>query len=237
MRPVIVDSTQCHLWTDTLHSRQLAREARNKWDRGTYVRACVSTVWAALETSCQEALESSDIGYRFKENLDTALEEQRLGPIDWSSGLWQRVRLLQERRKSYVHRFLALQDMFPDAVIADEAVIVVRGAIVDIYTRALKSVPGWIHIDSSRGWDLAPTSSAGTISQANLGSSFNDSNTTRVYIVIDGKEQLTSVFPAGHDVSETVAELVRNVKVPIQGVRVYDSGQQVQDLVVAMRGG
>ena len=236
MRPVVVDSTQCHLWTDALHSRQLAREARNKWDRGTYVRSCVSMTWTALETSCQDALTSSDIGYRFKENLDQALGARSFALIDWSSGLWQQVRLLQETRKSYVHRFLALNDMFPTAATADDAIVVVRRAIADIYTRAGKSPPDWIHIDSSRGWDLEPTTGMPTLSQAHLGSSFDDPNTTRVYLVINGEEKLTSVFPPGHDASETVAALLKSVKVPIQGIRVYDCGKQVEDFVVAMRG-
>ena len=37
LRGLTVDSSQCHLWTDALHIRQLAREAPDKWDRGTYV--------------------------------------------------------------------------------------------------------------------------------------------------------------------------------------------------------
>lgn len=204
MRPVVVSSSQCHLWTDALHSRQLSREARNKWDRGTYVRACVSTAWIALETSCQDALLTDDIGYRFKENLESALSAKNLPAIDWSAGLWQKVRLLQERRKSYVHRFLALNDMFPDAGVANEAISTVRAAIVDIYNRTGQAEPGWVHIDQSRGWDTTPTISTPTISQAHFGSSFNDPNTTRVYIVIDGEEKLTSVFPRGHDATETV---------------------------------
>ena len=236
MRPVLVDCSQCHLWTDALHTRELAREARNKWDRGTYVRNCVATAWISLETSCQDALASNAIGYSFKANLDRALADLSLPPIDWSTGLWQNVRALQETRKSYVHRFLALSDMFPPANIAEDAITTVRGAVKDVYARAQKPDPDWVHIDASRGWDAASQLGRPTISQAHFGTSFEDPNTTRVYLVIAGEEKLTSVFPPGHDARQTVEELLSSVKVPIEGIRVYDNGVQVLDFTVAMRG-
>lgn len=236
MRPVLVDSSQCHLWTDALHNRELAREARNKWDRGTYVRNCVATAWISLETSCQEALSSNAIGYSFKTNLDKALTELSLPAIDWSCGLWQKVRALQEVRKSYVHRFLALSDMFPPAKTAEDAISTVREAVKDIYAKAHKPEPDWIHIDASRGWDAASQFGRPTISQAHFGTSFDDPNTTRVYLVIAGEEKLTSVFPPGHDARQTVEELVKSANVPIEGIRVYDNGVQILDFTVAMRG-
>lgn len=236
MHPVLVDSSQCHLWTDALHTRELAREARNKWDRGTYVRNCVATAWIALETSCQDALSSNAIGYSFKTNLDKAVSDLALPPINWSSGLWQRVRALQETRKSYVHRFLALSDMFPPAQVAEDAITTVRSAVVDIYGRAQKPDPDWVHIDASRGWDTVSQFGIPTISQAHFGTSFDDPNTTRVYLVIAGEEKLTSIFPPGHDARQTVEDLLRTVKVPIEGIRVYDNGVQVLDFTVAMRG-
>lgn len=236
MRPVLVDSSQCHLWTDALHMRELARAARNKWDRGTYVRNCVATSWIALETSCQDALSSNAIGYSFKANMDKAIADLSLPPIDWSFGLWQQVRALQETRKGYVHRFLALRDMFPPAMVAENAITTVRSAVIDIYGRTQKSEPDWVHIDTSRGWDAASQFGSASISQAHLGASFDDPNTTRVYLVIGGEEILTSVFPPGHDARQTVEELIKSVNVPIEGIRVYDNGVPVLDFTVAMRG-
>lgn len=236
MHPVLVDSTQCHLWTDALHTRELAREARNKWDRGTYVRNCVATAWIALETSCQDALSSNAIGHRFKANLDKALADLSLPPIDWSSGLWQQARDLQKVRNGYVHKFLALDDMFPPAKIAENAITIVRRAVVDIYSRAQKSNPDWVHIDASRGWDAVSRFGRPTISQAHFGASFDDTNTTRVYLVIAGEENLTDIFPPGYDARQNVEELLKSVNVPIDGIRVYDNGVQILDFTVAMRG-
>lgn len=133
MFPVLIDSTQCHLWTDALHVRQLSREATNRWDRGTYVRLCVVLAWTALEIACQDALGTPDIGYRFKGNLDRAIDCKGFASLDWSQGIWQEVLRIQELRKSYVHRFALLDDMFPEADIADEAVGIVRQAIGSIY--------------------------------------------------------------------------------------------------------
>lgn len=236
MHPVLVDSSQCHLWTDALHMRQLAREAHNKWDRGTYVRSCVTTAWIALETSCQDALLNARIGYRFKDDVDQAMSNLSLSQLDWSTGLWQQVRALQKTRKGYVHRFLSLEDMFPSATVADEAIATVRNAIVDIYAQAGKSEPDWVHIDTVRGWGAPSNFGTPTVSQAHFGSSFDDPKTTRVYIVIRGEERLTSVFPSGHDARSTIEELLKSVKVPIEGVRVYDNGVQILDFSVAMRG-
>ena len=236
MKPVIVDSTQCHLWTDALHARELAREARNKWDRGTYVRFCVTTLWIALETSCQDALEEKNIGYSFKANLDHALLNQGFEPLEWGKGTWQKVAQVQNIRKDYVHRFLSLKEMFPDSRVADNAIDIVREAIKDIYIRVGKIYPEWVEIYEVRGWDKQPQVSTPTLSQAHLGSSFEDPNTKRIYLVINGEEKLTSVYPSGHDTSKIVAELLKNVNVPIESIRVYDCGQLVEDYKVMMRG-
>lgn len=66
----VVESPHYHLWTDALHARSLARQAHNKWDRGTYVRWCVNTSWTALEVACQDSTEDPNISYSFRKNLD-----------------------------------------------------------------------------------------------------------------------------------------------------------------------
>ncbi len=236
MAPIIVDSTQCHLWTDALHARSLAREARNKWDRGTYVRFCVTTVWIALETSCQEALEESNIGYSFRVNLDKALANKSLPAIDWGRGIWQKVTQIQNIRKDYVHRFLALSDMFPSSNVADDAIAVVRNAIKDIYARAGKIHPDWVDICEAKGWDTQSQMGMPTLAQAHFGASFDDPNTKRIFIVINGEEKLTSVFPSGHDTSKEVSELLMSVNVPIEAILIYDCGELVEEKRVMMRG-
>jgi len=236
IKPVIVDSTQCHLWTDALHARQLAREARNKWDRGTYIRFCIVYAWITLETSCQEALENRKIGYSFKDDIDKALRESGISSINWGSGVWQRVIGIQNIRKNFVHRFHQLNEMFPEVVVADDAIITIQEAVKDIFSIAGKDSPTWIDIMNVRGWDKESNFGIATISQAHHGSSFEDPNTRRVYMVVGGEKKLTSVFPSGYDTSDTVNQLIGSVSIPIQAIRVYDCGELVEDYIVMMRG-
>lgn len=234
--PTIVDSTQCHLWTDVLHARQLAREALNKWDRGTYVRMCVTTSWSAIEVACQEALSCVDIGYRFKENLDCAIASASLPPIDWSTGIWQRVRVLQDLRKSYIHRFGSLSDMFPLASVAENAVETARRAIEEVFAHVSRPAPAWIGLDEARGWQARSSFGHAVLTTGHAGVRMDDPLTVKVFIVIDGEERLTTVLPAGYEHSQELNELLQNVQVPISGIRVYENGELKQDLVVNMRG-
>lgn len=234
--PTIVDSTKCHLWTDALHARQLAREAPNKWDRGTYVRMCVTTCWTAIEVACQEALSCVDIGYRFKENLDRAIASASLSPIDWSTGIWQRVRILQELRKSYIHKFANLSDMFPSASVAEDAIETARKAIEEIFVYVGQPAPAWTGLDEARGWQAQSSFGHFFLTVCHPGVQMDDPLTVKVFIVIEGEEKLTSVLPAGYDPSQEVNQLLQNVRIPINGIRVYENGALKQDLVVNMRG-
>lgn len=89
--PKIVNDAHYHVWTDALHGRALSHQANNKWDRGTYIRWTITSAWTALETACEEALSVSGIGRRFKDNLNTAVSERGLPPLEWGEGIWQRV--------------------------------------------------------------------------------------------------------------------------------------------------
>jgi hypothetical protein len=85
--PKNVESSHYHIWTDALHARELARQAVNRWDRGTYVRWTITTGWTALEMACEQALETNGIGRRFKENLNAAISEKSLPPLNWGTGV------------------------------------------------------------------------------------------------------------------------------------------------------
>jgi len=233
---LIVDNAQCHLWTDALHLRQLARDARNKWDRGTYVRTCVMTAWTSLEIACQDALAETNIGYSFKKNLDEAIQKAGLPPLDWSHGAWQKARVLQELRKAYVHRYLALDNYFPEARTADEAIETIRAAVQAIYTHANAFPPDWINYDRSHGWQTSTSFSGAFAAVACDGASFDDPNTVRIFIVIDGDEHLTTVLPAGSDPRARIDALKQSVKIPFNGIRAYDSGTLTHDVSVVVRG-
>lgn len=237
MPPALVDSNHCHLWTDALHVRELAREAVNRWDRGTYVRLTVVLTWTALEIACQDALGAPEIGYRFKDNLDAAIASKGLGPLDWSRGVWHRVRELQERRKAYMHKFASLNEMFPEADLADQSVTVTREGIKAIYAHAGAEAPAWTDFDHSQGWSgqlgLSDSCSA---SLTTGGTSIDDPTAVRVYLVRNGVEVLSSVHPQGTDCGPEAARLVQSVNVPINAIRVYEGTNLVRELLVHMRG-
>ena len=234
--PTIVDSKQCHLWTDTLHARQLARETANKWDRGTYVRMCVNTSWTALEVACQDALKCPQIGYRFKENLDNALQSAALPPIDWSTGVWQKARQLQELRKSYVHRFTTLKEMFPDAAVANDAVETVRDAIKWIYCHVNAIPPAWVEFNEAIGWPAPSNFGTPSAILGYPGIAIDDPLAVRVFLLVDGREQLVRVLPPGYDPQREIQQLIQTSRIPISGVRVYENGDLTTDLIVNMRG-
>lgn len=237
MNPILVDSCQCHLWTDVLHVRQLARDSQNRWDRGTYVRLCVVSAWTALEVACQEALNSPEIGYKFKVNLDRAVSDSGLKPLDWSRGIWQDVRRIQELRKSYIHKFAKLADMFSDSDVADDAVMVVRSAIASISAHAGIATPTWLDFDHSHGWaGRSGLQDSATATLITGGASLNDPTAVRIYFVADGVEHLSDVYPKGTDVSAEVDRLVRAVRIPITAVRVYEGNTLARELLVYMRG-
>jgi hypothetical protein len=237
MNPVLVESTQCHLWTDALHVRQLAREAANRWDRGTYVRLCVVLAWTALELGCQEALEAPEIGYRFKDNLDRAVAARGLPPLEWSQGVWQEVRRIQETRKAFVHKFASIADMFPESAVGDDAIAVVRAAIASIFDHAGIASPGWIEFDHSHGW--AGHSGASDTAYASVitgGVSPDDPNAVKVCYVANQVEHTSGIYPPGFDYTSEVERLVKAVNIPITAVRVYIGQTLVSEMLVHMRG-
>ena len=235
--PVVVDSIHCHLWTDALHVRELARNATNDWDRGTYVRLCVSVAWTALEVACQEVLRTPEIGHRFKDDLAAATAKRGLPPLDWSIGVWQRVRRLQELRKSYVHKFAALDQMFPQSAVADDAVVVVRAAIESLCQHVGTPTPTWLAFDEAHGWSGPKGVSDTAYAILTTGNaSPKDPGVVKVCFVIDGREHTSSHHPAGTQYADEVARLIANVNVPISAVRVYEGEKLVVDRVVSMRG-
>ena len=216
--------------------RQLAREALNRWDRGTYVRLTVNAAWIALEVFCQEFFERPEIGRRFKENFNKALIDHHLEAVDWSRGLWQSVQELQQFRNSNVHKFLSLKDMFPESSNADEAVFIVRGAIADICARKKTEQPTWLHIDEMRGWQTKKNVSSITGCLIKGDASVDDPNCFRIYIVVRGEEKLTTVLREAAEVDTDVNYLLTNFRTPINAIRVYKGSELMRELLIHTRG-
>ncbi len=231
--PKVVTSPHYHVWTDALHARALAHQARNKWDRGTYVRWCVASAWTALEIACQEATGEQSISYRFKENLDAAIKSAGKAPLQWGSGAWQKVTEVQQRRITCVHRFVTLDDYFPPAAIADETIVVMRNAIVDIYRHMQREVPAWTADDHDRGWNKKESVAYATAVHAEAD---KEQDAIRICYVADEIERQSIVLPAGSEWKEHVEGLLQRIIVPITQVRVYQGQDLIWSTEVRMRG-
>mgnify|MGYP006301563933 CR=1 FL=1 len=232
----IVEGPHYHLWTDALHGRALAHQARNKWDRGTYVRWTVTTAWTALEVACQDALQEEKISYSFRKNLDEAIDQRGFPPLDWGQGLWQRVQRLQDTRKGYVHRFIHEGDLFPEAVVADSAIDVVRKAIIAIYDHAGATPPSWVDDNEDRGWDSGSGSHAScTVIRA--GASEDDPKAVRICYTHKGREHVSEILPPGRDPQQCCEELIRSLNVSVTAVRAYVGDKMVYEKQLSMRGG
>ncbi|MEX2374374.1 MAG: hypothetical protein WD942_02160 [Dehalococcoidia bacterium] len=218
--PKIVEDAHYHIWTDALHGRALARQAKNKWDRGTYVRWTVTSAWTALETACDHALHVTGIARRFKENLDTAVSAAGLLPLDWGSGIWQEVRQLQAMRKGFVHLTVDQEQLFPAIELADSALDVARRAITAIHLHAGQPVPDWIEDDDDRGWQASGTDEA-TATVYKRGVDPEDPETIRIGFVKNGSEHIDSYLPAETDIDEAVDDLMSRLQVPVSAVFAY----------------
>lgn len=232
----LVDNNHYHLWTDALHARALAHQANNKWDRGTYIRWTLTTAWTVLEIACQDALEESNISYRFKENLDDAIASKSLSKINWSHGIWQKVRQTQEIRKDYVHRFALEKDLFPEAELADNVIQTIREAIKDIYARAGKVSPKWLDDDDDdRGWDRGRDFGA-NLTVIRAGADENDPDAIKIAYVYKDREYVSEILAPNADWRPYYEGLIRNIRGPISLVKVYRGSEVIEERNLQIRG-
>jgi hypothetical protein len=234
--PKIVESQHYHLWTDALHARALAHQACNRWDRGTYVRWAVTTAWTVLEIACQNALNEPNISYSFRRNLDTAIARSSLTSLDWGSGIWQEVLQLQRVRKNYVHRFVLETELFSEAAVADSAIDVVRKAVAEIYRHSNRVPPPWIQDNEDRGWDAGGGSMA-SLTVIRAGAKEDDPQVVKIAYVTGEKEHVSEVLPPGTDPEPHIEDLLRNIRIPINAIRVYEGSTLRIERAITMRGG
>jgi hypothetical protein len=233
--PKIVDSAHYHVWTDALHARELAKQAKNDWDRGTYVRWAITSAWTALEMVCGDALGSKGIGLRFKNNLDAAIKKNGLPSLNWGSGIWQRVAAIHHARKDFVHVNAAQASLFPSVEMADNAINDIRAAVEDLFGQMGKPVPLWVYDDEDPGWDKGKH----TIGHAMIvraGVDPGAPNTVRVGYVYKGEEHICDILPDGTNPQEVVNQLIQTLRVPVSRVRAYVGTTLVIDRELPMRG-
>ncbi len=230
----LVDNNHYHLWSDVLHARALAHQARNKWDRGTYVRWCITTAWTVLEMACQDALEDNQISYSFKQNLDNALKIKSFPELNWGSGIWQKVTEIQKIRKDSVHRFADESNLFPEANVADNAIDVIRKAVTDIYRHTDNDAPKWISDDKDPGWDRGGSFANETVIRK--GANPDDPQTIRIKYVYKGREYESDILPPNADWQKYYEEILEGIRVPISKIIVYQGSNVLKEQSFSIRG-
>jgi hypothetical protein len=237
-----VDSPHYHVWTDALYARQLAKSASNDWDRGSHVRWCVSSAWTAFELSAEDALDTSGLGYRFRENFDVACDAKDISRVDWGQGLWQQVQVIHAGRIQYLHGNIVQADLFPELSVADNAVATLRESVLAVYALANKGRPTWVDDDT------VPPALPDALTVGGVGGSVahitrvdnvavDDPARIRTTYVYLGQEYEASVDPPETDPQARMNDLLNGVVVPISYVRSYRGDTIIDEWQIKMRGG
>lgn len=230
-----VDTINFHIWSDALHARQLAREANNKWDRGTYVRWTIITAWIAFELTCEDVLETSGLGYRFKENLDEAIRLKGLENLNWDSAVWQGVLKVHHDRKNYIHINTKQEDLFLEVKLADDSIKFLRKGIAAIYEHTGNQPPSWLDYDKVKGWDNKNRSIANA-TVIHKGVDEDDPNVYKLAYVREGREFISEVFIERLDFDLLIDKFISSLNVPVSIIRIYQGKNLIKEREVKIRG-
>lgn len=127
--------------------------------------------------------------------------------------------------------------MFPESLVADEALSVVRLAMGSIFDHAAVPQPVWIDFDHAQGWPgRLGLSDSATATLITGGTSPDDPTAVRICFVAGGIEHISSVHPKGFEYANEVDHLVGAVNIPINAIRVYEGQSLIRELLLNMRG-
>lgn len=227
-----VETPHYHIWTDALHGRRLAREARNEWDRGTYVRWTIASAWTAFESTCEYLTGASGLGMRFKDRLNEALDAMGFPRPDWGSGLWQDVLAIYSLRKEYVHPAVPQERLFAQVGEAENSISTLRLAIKDMYARTGNPAETWPNDDQDAVDPRTGGFANGTVIKAGV----TRETGLRICYVMFGQEYESLVALPDEDHLVLMDDLLRRITVPISRVRAYRGTELIEEVEVKTRG-
>lgn len=236
----LITSKQYHIWTDALHARTLARQSDNEWNRGAYVRWAVNTAWTAFEVVCEYITgdSSGGITLRFPERLNEVLVKMKFTPLDCGKGIWQEVAKLYGERKKYTHKGRTEDILFPALSIAEDAISVIRKAVIDLHLRTHKEPPDWVNDDTDYGLTASLVKFySPSMHQTHLGAKeYPYKEKIRIVIVSQGKEIETDSFPPGAPYKPRIQQLKTGSTTPMTEIRVYQGDTLIERYKVPIRG-
>jgi hypothetical protein len=188
-----------------------------------------------LETCCEDALNTTGIGYSFKKNLDDVIEKGGYLPINWGEGVWQQILSVNSDRKECVHKQIREDLLFADVVLANDTIHVIRDAIKDIFQKAGKEFPSWVDDDEDKGWDKPDTCFAyGTL--IHKGASESDPNAIIIKLVDKDREYTTEIFMPDTDYFPILDRIKISLVKPINSIRVYKGSNLIDEVRYNLRG-
>jgi len=235
-----VDTPHYHVWTDALHARQLAREANDKWNRGTYVRWATLSACSALESACAAYL-GRPVGWNFKDDVNAACDALGVPRPDWGQGTWQRVLAVRVRRNGYVHLAVPQQQLFSPVTEAEEAIDVMRAAVLDLAAKTGHAAPAWVLDDEDIGSALGSRvvfRSMGYCTAVHAGAEDGTPDVIRLCYVHEGREHENERLAPDPDFDPEPAlqALAKRVRVPVSAVRAYRGDELILEIALNMRG-
>lgn len=235
----IIDSLHYHIWTDALHARELARQTENEWDRGVYVRWTIQTAWTAFENVCSEALQAKNLGMRFKDVFDEAIEARGLLPVDWSQGIWQQVLQVYGDRKNFVHIVPSSSHATLLAPLekADEAITILRRAIKAVLEHSGAAYPAWVNDDEDHGWcgPRGVNKAMGAAVAIHAGVSENDPEAIRITYLLGDDEHLCDIAPPETPYTPLLERLVESLNIHVDAVRAYRGKELLEERKLNLR--
>lgn len=193
--------------------------------------------WTAFETAISELLNAHRLGGRFREKLDEAISNAGLPALNWGSGIWQEVGVLNQRRVDYVHRTSVNIDLMPDSSAADSALKTIRDALTDLHAKANAQSPPWLTDDSDRGW-MGSAASKSSVYGTGIHAGVNPESPDTLRVVYrDARgEHVHGYHPSSADPEQLARQLLNGLNTPVSYIRVYRGELLELDWSLRMRG-
>ena len=180
-----------------------------------------------------DALDAPKLGMRFKEYFNEAVHGKCLPPVDWGSGIWQRVLSVYSVRKEFVHVIPSISHgrLLTPVEEADTAIEVLRDGIKAVCDLTGNPHPTWVADDADQGWHGSQTG-FGTMAYSCVlrdGVSQDDPMAVRITFDHGGQEHVCEIAPPGTPHGALLDRLVQRLNVQVDTVRAYRGSELLEE--------